>query len=55
MAKIKVTRVIVIEGEEWWVRNTLDDTKTAVNVDRPFKAGSGTITELSRTEETVHG
>lgn len=55
MAKLRVTRTLVIEGEEEWVRATCDSSLTLVHPDKPFEASRGTITETSRVEEKLNG
>lgn len=51
MPRIRITRTLVIEGREDWVRATCDPSKTLVSPDNPYDAGVGTITETSRVEE----
>lgn len=53
MARIKVTRTIVIEGLENWVNSTLVDTHTFVAPGRPFVCTKGTMTETERRRETI--
>lgn len=57
MKRIKVTRVIVIEGEEKWVRGTLAKSLVGtdgINSSTTYPAGRiGEIREESRTEEEV--
>jgi hypothetical protein len=55
MANIRITRTLVFEGEEAWVSTSVDPTKALVSPDKPFVAGSGTITETSRMEEKLNG
>ena len=47
----KVTRTLIYEGEEAWVKDTLK--KSYLQPDRPFFMGDLTITELERKEEEV--
>ena len=54
MTKIRVTRVLVYEGEEEWVRRSLDPFHSYVRADTPFVAGRGSITEIERKEERVN-
>lgn len=49
--KIKVTRTIVMEGEEKWVREALEDCR--LNPYTTFGDGSNVIRELARKEEKV--
>jgi hypothetical protein len=59
MAKIRVTRTIVIEGEEEWVRKVL--CASLVSTERPTYIATrysddmpkGSITETDRKEEKV--
>lgn len=53
MARIRVTRTLVIEGEEDWVRATCDPA--LVHPDKPLETSRGTITETSRIEEKLNG
>lgn len=55
MARIRITRTLVYEGEEFWVRASTSPFKTLVSQDKPFIAGAGvgTITETSRIEQTL--
>jgi hypothetical protein len=53
MAKIRITRTLVYEGDEVWVRGCLLPSKTLVKQDCPFHAGRGTITETSRVEQLL--
>jgi len=55
VAKIRITRTLVFEGEEAWVRVSVSPEKALVGPDKPFHAGSGTIIETSRVEEKVDG
>jgi hypothetical protein len=52
MARIRVTRVIVIEGEEGWVRSTL--ANSLLNYARAsYDAPHGTITLIGIDERDV--
>lgn len=54
MARVRVTRVLVYEGERDWVENTL--SRSAVKLDKPLSMGVlMTITETERKEEEVDG
>ena len=49
--RISVTRILVVEGEEEWVKRTLD--RGAVASGRQFIAPKGRITEIHRSTEDV--
>jgi hypothetical protein len=55
VAKIKITRTIIISGEESWVRSSCDESRALVGPDKPFVTASGTIVETSRVEEPFNG
>jgi len=48
--KIKVTRILVYEGEEGWVRDALNAQNALVQIGQPFVSPNGTITEIFRKE-----
>lgn len=50
---LKVTRTLVYEGEEKWVRNTLE--LSYIQPDKPFRMGKLSIIELEREEEKKNG
>ena len=54
MARIRVIRVLVYDGEEEWVRRSLDPFHTYVRADTPFVTDRGSITEIERKEERVN-
>ena len=51
MAKVKVCRVIILEGTPDWVRATLDNSWLQPEV--PFTCVNGTMTEVARLREIV--
>lgn len=55
MARVRVTRVLVYEGEKGWVERTL--SRSAVKPDKPLSISgvAMTITETERKEEEVDG
>lgn len=56
MARVRVTRVLVYEGEKEWVDFSLDRNHSRVQPDEPLRVGwHGTITETERKEEEVDG
>lgn len=55
MARIRITRTLVFEGDEEWVRNSMNPDKAIVSPDKPFIAGKGVILEKPRVEEELHG
>lgn len=48
--RIKVRRILILEGPEYWVRQTLE--KSLVQVDRPYLC-IGTIREMERADMLV--
>ncbi len=53
MPRIRVTRVIVIEGEEDWVRTTLSLSLLRVNCLKTELGDGGLLWEKSRVEEPI--
>jgi len=51
MAKIRVTRTLVYEGDESWVRGALVDT--ALSPGKNIRVGNCDITETERKEEIL--
>jgi hypothetical protein len=54
VAKIRVTRTLVYEGDEEWVRASTDPCRTIVSPDKPvYSVIDNTIIETERKEETL--
>ena len=52
MAKIRVTRTLVYEGDEDWIRQVME--RCWVSPDHPGVLPRGTVTETERKEEIIN-